>query len=81
MINFNYLSHSNRAIKEKLYHLELNRQEIFIQDYWKREKRLNLILNKQGSWVFLVNRQNEEVSGWKITKRNLVRYQGLKVSY
>lgn len=81
MINFIYLSHSSRAIKEKLYQLELNRQEIFIQDYWKREKRLKLILNKQGNWVFLVNRQNEEVSGWKITKRNLVRYQGLKVSY
>lgn len=70
------------GIKEKLHPTCLKQQDRFYSSYCSRGERLQCrteLDSKYGkdSWGFIASGQNEGVGGWKITKRNLIRYQGL----
>lgn len=67
--------------RETSPNIHLKWQDRFYLSYCSQGKRfqcrsqLNSEYSKD-SWGFIASGQSEGVSGWKITKRNLMRYQG-----
>lgn len=62
-------------MSEKNYMDKLIRKALLKLLQQGRQIELNLVYNN--SWGFIANEQGKGVSGWKIVKRNLVKYQEL----